>query len=138
MTGDAIRRTATALVLAPLVLGGLAVCATTAEAGTRAALLRRGWSGGGGGVGSGGGVGGGGLGGGGWFCRGGAFEEAEELDREGQDQGRVLLGRDLDHGLQQAQLQRGRVVGHDRRRLGQLLRRLELPVRGDDPRPPLP
>src|SRR6202171_5385594 len=35
-------------------------------------------------------------------CR--AFQESQHLDREGQDERGVLLGRDLDHGLQPAPL----------------------------------
>src|SRR5205823_5411908 len=64
-------------------------------------------------------------------------EEPQQLHRERQDQGRVLLGRNLDHGLQQPQLQRGRVALHRRGRLRQLVRRLQLAVGGNDPRPPL-
>lgn len=49
-------------------------------------------------------------------CRGGlegccSFEEAEQFHREGQHEGRVLLGGDLDDSLQHAQLQRGQVLG---------------------------
>src|SRR5580692_9447706 len=51
----------------------------------------------------------------------GAVEEAQQFDRERHDQGAVLLGGDLDDGLQQPELQRGRVGGHDRGGLGQLL-----------------
>src|SRR5258705_12698538 len=35
-------------------------------------------------------------------CR--AFQESQQLDREGQDERRVLLGGDLDHGLEPTQL----------------------------------
>jgi hypothetical protein len=42
----------------------------------------------------------------------GAFEELQQLDGEGQRQGGVLLRGDLDHGLQQPQLQRGGMFGH--------------------------
>ena len=44
----------------------------------------------------------------------GVVEEAQQFDREGHDQGAVLLGRDLGDSLQQAQLQGGRIGGHHR------------------------
>ena len=46
------------------------------------------------------------------------LEEPQQLDRERQHQGRVLLRRHLHHGLQQPQLQRGRVRATSPRRPG--------------------
>jgi hypothetical protein len=59
---------------------------------------------------------------------GGSLQEAQQLDRERHDEGAVLLRRHLGHGLQQAQLQGRRIHRHRRRRLRELLRRLELSV----------
>ena len=52
---------------------------------------------------------------------GGAVEEAQQLHRDGHDEGAVLLGGDLDHGLQQPQLQGGWVGGHHGGRLREFL-----------------
>src|SRR5689334_15445244 len=54
-------------------------------------------------------------------------EDLDHVNRHREDGGRVLLGRDLGQGLQVAQLQRHRLGRHDLRRLGQLLRGLQLP-----------
>ena len=62
-----------------------------------------------------------------------AVEEAEHFHGEGEDEGGVLLGGDLDDGLQQSQLQGGRVGGHDGGGLGELLGCLVFAVGGDDP-----
>jgi hypothetical protein len=64
-------------------------------------------------------------------------EEPEQLNRYRHDQGAVALRGDLDHGLQQPQLQRGGVAGHHVGRCGQPLGGLVLAVGGDDPGPAL-
>src|ERR1700682_3064602 len=63
-------------------------------------------------------------------CR--AFDESQQFDREGQDERGVLLGGDLDHGLQQAQLKRRRLFRHDLGGLGELHGRLQFALGGDD------
>ena len=64
---------------------------------------------------------------------GGAFEKSEQFDRERQHQGGILLCGDLDDRLQEPQLQRCGVLGHDLGCLGQLFGRLKLALGGDDP-----
>ena len=61
----------------------------------------------------------------------------QQVDREREDDRRVLVHADVDQRLQVAELERRRVAAEDLGRLGQLLRRLELAVGGDDLRPPL-
>jgi hypothetical protein len=63
----------------------------------------------------------------------GAVEETQQFHRDGHDQGAVLLGGDLDNGLQEPELEGGRVGGHDAGGLRELLGRLVLAVCGDDP-----
>ena len=63
-------------------------------------------------------------------CR--SFQEPEQFDGERQHQGGVLLGRDLDDGFQEPQLQGGRVFGHDLGGLGEFLGCLKFAVGGDD------
>jgi hypothetical protein len=65
-------------------------------------------------------------------------EEPEQLDRDRHDQRAVLFGGDLDHGLQQPQLQRGGVAGHHVGGRGEALRGLVFAVGGDDPGVALP
>src|SRR5262249_27590975 len=55
----------------------------------------------------------------------------QEVDRHREDGRRVVLRSDLHQGLQEAELERDRLLRHDRRRLGEPLRRLVLPLRGD-------
>ena len=59
-------------------------------------------------------------------------EALDEVDRQREDDRRVLLGRDLRQRLQVAQLQRRRLAADDLGGLGELLRRLELALRVDD------
>ena len=65
---------------------------------------------------------------------GGAVEEAQQFYRDGHHEGAVLLGGDLNDGLQEPELQGGRVGGHYGGGLCQLLGRLVLAVGRDDPR----
>src|SRR5258705_5280025 len=60
------------------------------------------------------------------------LQAVENVDRDGKDDRRILLRGDLRQGLKIAQLQRGGIGGDDVRRLGQLRRRLELPLCVDD------
>ena len=80
----------------------------------------------------------GGLGAAGRRRGGELVEEPEQLDRDRHDQRAVFFGGDLDHGLQQPQLQRGGVAGHHVGGRGQPLGGLVLAVGGDDPGAPLP
>ncbi len=66
----------------------------------------------------------------------GAFQEAQQLHREGQYEGGVLLGGHRNHRLEEPELECGGGVLHLLGRLGELLRRLEFRVRVDDPGPP--
>src|SRR5882757_5232449 len=67
-----------------------------------------------------------------------SLERLQELDRDREDDGRVLLGRDLHHRLELAELEGAGGGGHDHGRLAQLDRRLQLALGGDDLGPPLP
>src|SRR5256885_9494050 len=75
-------------------------------------------------------------------CRrlpGHGFEESlEQIDRDREEGRRVVLGGDLRHRLQVAQLDGGGLRADDVRGLGELLRRLQLALRIDDLGPALP
>jgi hypothetical protein len=62
----------------------------------------------------------------------GLVEEAQQFHRERQHERRILLCGDFDDRLEQPQLQGRRRFRHDVRGGRQFLRRLELPIRGDD------
>src|SRR5437870_8502446 len=66
------------------------------------------------------------------------LEGLEQLDRDREDDGRVLLGRDLHHRLELAELEGTGRGGHDRGRLAELHRRLQLALGGDDIGTPFP
>src|SRR5690242_16879840 len=69
--------------------------------------------------------------------RGAVEERLEELDREREQDRRVLLGRDLDERLEVAELQGAGRAGDDVGRLSELLGGLELALGGDHLRAPL-
>src|SRR2546421_2212617 len=54
------------------------------------------------------------------------LERFQQLDRDREDDRRVLLGRDLHHRLELAELERPGRGGHDGGRLAELHRRLQL------------
>src|SRR5262245_18237614 len=64
-------------------------------------------------------------------------ERVDELDRQREDDRRVLVDTHLEQGLQVAQLEGGRVLGDDVRGLRELLSRLELTLGVDDLGAPL-
>ena len=64
-------------------------------------------------------------------------ERLDHVERQREDDGRVLVDADVEQRLQVAELERRRVLADDVRRLGELLGRLELAVGGDDLRAPL-
>src|SRR5215218_805686 len=66
------------------------------------------------------------------------LQKAQQLNREGQHQGGVLLGGHLDNSLEQPQLQRAWCVGHRGSCLRQPVRGLQFALGRDDASPPLP
>src|SRR5919202_5673467 len=62
----------------------------------------------------------------------GAQQRLQQLDRDREDDGRVLVGGDLGQGLQVAQLQRGWLAADQLGGGGQLLRAAELALGVDD------